>query len=102
MDLDKEKILFLLKENMSLIKDKFNVKHISLFGSYAKGNYSEKSDIDFLVEYEDKFENDISNELDLQVFLYNLFKKDIGLCEKNRVNKDILREILKSNIVEIC
>lgn len=48
--LNKEKILSVLKTQKSLLQEKFYVSEIGLFGSYAREEANEKSDIDFLVK----------------------------------------------------
>ena len=48
---DKE-IISLLKKHKDLLK-KYKVKRIGLFGSYVRGEQKKRSDIDFLVEFED-------------------------------------------------
>lgn len=99
-NLTKDVILLELKKKEKEIKEKFFVKKLYLFGSYAKNTQNSKSDIDFLVEFK-KDKNDYENELDLQVYLYNILKKDIGLCEKNRLNKDYEPYIMNNNLIEI-
>ncbi len=49
--LTRQQILRLLRQNPSLL-EKYAVKKIGLFGSYAKGRQTGKSDIDLLVEFE--------------------------------------------------
>ena len=101
-ELTKEKIISEIKKREKEIKEKFNVKHLSLFGSFASGNAKINWDIDILVEFEENFKNDISNELDLQVYLYNLFKKDIGICEKEEIREGYKDYILNDNLIRIC
>ena len=47
--MDQEKIIAIVKEFAELVKQNFPVKQIYLFGSYAKGNAEEESDIDVAV-----------------------------------------------------
>jgi len=46
----KEYILLTLKQNKSLLSG-FGIKDIGLFGSYARGDQSDKSDIDILIDF---------------------------------------------------
>ncbi len=48
----KDQILALLKQQLPFLKQNFKVKSIGLFGSYAREEQTEKSDIDMLVEFE--------------------------------------------------
>ncbi len=48
----KDQILTPLKQQLPYLKQNFKVKSIGLFGSYAREEQTEKSDIDMLVEFE--------------------------------------------------
>ena len=93
MLLDKKQIIEKLEENKDKIKS-FGVKKLWLFGSYARGEQKEDSDIDFLVEFE---KYDYLKELDLQTFLYSLFEKDSQVLEKNNIRKDYRNFILNKS-----
>jgi len=47
----KEEILRILKRELPFMKNKYKVRRIALFGSYVRGEQSEKSDLDVLVEF---------------------------------------------------
>ncbi len=48
----KQQILSLLKQQLPSLKQNFKVRSIAIFGSYAREEHTEKSDIDLLVEFE--------------------------------------------------
>jgi predicted nucleotidyltransferase len=48
--LTRRRILSTLRERQDLL-DRYSVRRIALFGSYARGKATGKSDIDFLVEF---------------------------------------------------
>ena len=52
MILTREKIIDILSERSEYLAEVYSVKRIGLFGSYAKGTYTEDSDIDIIVEFE--------------------------------------------------
>lgn len=41
-----------LREQMPTLRQRFGVKQISVFGSYARGDQTSESDLDLLVEFE--------------------------------------------------
>jgi predicted nucleotidyltransferase len=86
IDIDKLKVE-IVKRLKPLDPDK-----IILFGSYARDEQNEKSDIDFLVEFE-KNRGNYDDFIKLQHFLEDIFLKKIDLVEPEYV-----REELKSNI----
>ncbi len=48
----KQQILDFLKQQLPSLKQNFKVKSIAIFGSYAREEQTEKSDIDLLVGFE--------------------------------------------------
>ena len=100
MKLTKEKIIKIINKHIFFIKKNFDVKTLYLFGSYVRDEQTEKSDIDILVEFNHKY--DFLNELDLQTYLYKVFKKNIGICEKNHIREIFRDEILSSGMTQIC
>ena len=49
--LSKQEILEVLSNNLPCWKKQYGIKRIALFGSYAKGEQNDSSDIDVLVEF---------------------------------------------------
>lgn len=88
----REGILKILEANKNGLK-KFGVRKLALFGSYARGEESSTSDLDFLVDF-DRVSFDAY--MDLKFYLENLFgrKVDLVLIEtlKERLKKSILKE----------
>jgi len=91
----KEYILGFLTNNKQLLKEKYNVTKIGLFGSYARDEALETSDIDLAIETSKK---DFFIKSDLQYFLEDSFdtKIDIGYLDsmrefyRRRIGKEIL------------
>jgi uncharacterized protein len=50
--LTQQKAIKIIKAEFPYLKDKFGVKKIALFGSFAKRIETKKSDVDILVEFE--------------------------------------------------
>lgn len=73
--IDKTNILNYLKEHYSEFKSKYNVEQIGLFGSYARDEASENSDIDIFVKMKpslfdmvaikEQIENDLDKKVDI-------------------------------------
>ena len=73
--LTRRKILSLLEKNRDALM-KYKVKRIGLFGSFAAGNQRKRSDIDFLVEFQ---EPTFDNFMGLSSRLERLFGRKIDL-----------------------
>lgn len=81
MKIDKLYILQFLRENKSFLLKEFGVTSISLFGSFARGEEREDSDIDFLVD----MPADLHKLLSLIQFLEEKFNRKVDIV-RNRPN----------------
>jgi predicted nucleotidyltransferase len=73
--IDRSNILNYLKEHYSEFKNKYNVEKIGLFGSYARDEATENSDIDIFVKMKpslfdmvaikEQIENDLNRKVDI-------------------------------------
>lgn len=91
---DTNSILQRIESNMPIIKS-YGVKRIGLFGSFARGEQTDLSDIDFLVEfYQDK--KTFDNYMDLKFFLEELFVRKVDLVIAEAVKPDIKSNITRS------
>jgi|ERR1035437_5611781 predicted nucleotidyltransferase len=68
--MDKTDVLNIAQRFASAVGSKYNYVKIILFGSYAKGNFNEDSDIDIAVVFKD-----YSNLIDMQLELMRLRRK---------------------------
>ncbi len=85
----KNMILDFLRENRAMLEEKFGVKKIGLFGSYAKDEQTQESDIDFIVDMPSGFDR----YYDLKEFLENAFGKQIDLGLEKTIRKFIRHKI---------
>lgn len=67
-----------LKENEKFIRQKFGVKRIGIFGSFARGEERESSDLDVLVVFEEG-QKTFDNDMDLKFYLEDLFGRKVDL-----------------------
>ncbi len=75
-----------IKDVVKPIANKYNVQSIYLFGSYARGDANENSDLDFLVFGGDKFK--LTNIFALAEDLRMAFQKQVDVFEINEINTD--------------
>lgn len=68
--MDKTDALNIAKRYADAVKANYDYSRIILFGSYAKGNYNDDSDIDIAVVFKD-----YSNLIDMQLELMRLRRK---------------------------
>lgn len=87
----KDEIEAILKAHKQELATRFFVEKIGLFGSYARNEQNEESDIDILVE----FSRPVGFEfLDLKDYLETIFKSPVDLVTVNALKPFLRNEIL--------
>ena len=88
-----------IKKKLSILlvdlKKKYPIKSFEIFGSYARGDQTEVSDLDILVEFNDKIGIrfiDLAEEVEQKTGM------NVDLVSRNAVKKGYLREISKDLI----
>ncbi len=94
--------IFTLDNIKALVKpfaEKYHVKEIYLFGSYARGEADENSDLDFLVFGGEGFK--LTNVLALGEGLRGALKKKVDIFEIREVNQDseFYRTIMREKVL---
>lgn len=84
-------ILEKLRELKPMLKEDYSVKEIGLFGSFSDGTFTDKSDIDILVELEKPIGWRIFT---LEIFLEKTFGRKIDLVTKGALKEQIKDQIL--------
>ena len=96
--LNKEEIFKLLKQHKEKLKNYYVIK-IGLFGSVLKGDNTNESDIDFIVEFEEGKKN-YDNFIELAFFLENLLQRKVDLLTIEALNPYMRPRILKEAYFE--
>ncbi len=74
----------------------FRVKSLSIFGSVARGEETEESDLDLLVEFEGKPTYD--QYMELKFFLEKVLDKEVDLVTKEGLRDKIRPEVEREAI----
>lgn len=82
-----------LEQKKAYIKRVFHVRELGIFGSYIRGEETEGSDIDVLVEFE-KGHKDFFNYMRLKYYLEELLGVKVDLVLKNAVKSRLKERIL--------
>ncbi|MDE6405640.1 MAG: nucleotidyltransferase domain-containing protein [Lachnospiraceae bacterium] len=80
--------IFTIRDIEVLVKpiaEKYKIKEIYLFGSYARGDADENSDLDFLVFGGENFK--LTMIFSLAEELRAVLKKDVDVFEINEINR---------------
>jgi predicted nucleotidyltransferase/DNA-binding XRE family transcriptional regulator len=94
---DRDEILSLLSNILSVFKIKYGVRELSLFGSYAKDMAEIDSDIDVLIDTEKRV--GLEAEGEMKLILETLFDgKSIDLTFRKNLRDEFKNEIMESKI----
>ena len=89
----KEEILKMLKTELPNLRNEYGVDTLALFGSYARDEQNEDSDLDMLVEFLEPV--DFFEFMRLEFHLTDLLNIKVDL-----VTPDALRPIMRDDILE--
>jgi uncharacterized protein len=78
-----------------VLSEKYKVKEIGVFGSYAKGEQSEASDIDILVDLREPLGWDF---FELKDFLEAQLNRPVDLVTRNALKKQLKDKILSQTV----
>ena len=96
--LSSSEIIQFLRSNKSLLREKYHCSEIGLFGSFARNEQTEKSDIDILVEFEKDTQNLFDIELQLKKYLKQQFGREIDVCSKKWIKPIFKPLVLKETL----
>ena len=81
-----------------ILKSKFQVETIGIFGSYSQGQQKQKSDVDILVAFSEPNDIDLLDFIALNQFLSRKLKMKVDLVEKDSLKCRIKDRILQETI----
>ncbi len=96
--MDQSSVLKLLNEQFETTRQRFGIKNLGVFGSAARNELRDDSDVDVLVEFEalptfDKY-------MDLKFFLENLFARRVDLVTRDSI-KPRMRQIIEKDLIRV-
>ena len=91
-----EEIKTILLRNKEELKEKFSVHEMALFGSYARGEPSRKSDVDILIEFHET--PGLLKFIRLENYLSDLLGVKVELVTRGALKPFIGKRILKEAV----
>ena len=95
MQLNKQKIIRLINQNIEKLKQKYPIKSIALYGSYARGEQDSSSDIDLLVDFTQPIGMEI---IDLTLDMEKILNSKVDIVTYNAI-KNRLFKYIKDELV---
>ena len=90
-------VLELLRQAEPVLKKRYGVAKIGIFGSFVRGEERMESDVDVLVSFR-KGQKTFENYMECKFFLENLFQRKVDLVLKNTI-KSRLRPYILGEVI---
>lgn len=84
-----------LEAQRHILRERFKVKRIGIFGSFSRGEQGAQSDIDVVVEFSEPIGWEIA---DLKEFLEELFGKEVDLVTPEALRREFREAVLKEAV----
>lgn len=97
-ELTKETIIELLRSQRPMLREKFHVQKIGIFGSFARGEATAKSDIDLLVTIDAPLEEYRQCKESLHRYLKRTFGREVDLANPRSLKPHYRQNILSQAI----
>jgi predicted nucleotidyltransferase len=91
---DSGQILNYLASNKDRFQKEFHLTRIGIFGSIARGEQIDKSDIDLIVEFEDGTDNLYDLKQKLKSEIQSRFKMPVDICREKYIKSFFKTQIL--------
>ena len=95
----RQAVLEKLESNIGDIRRQFSVKELGLFGSVARDEAGQKSDVDVLVEFVEKSSFDLF--MDLKFYLEELLGAGVDLVT-NKALRPQIRESIERELINVA
>lgn len=96
--LTSNEIIQFLKKNKTFFREQFHCSEIGLFGSFARNEQTDQSDIDILVVFEPETPNLYDVEIKLKQHLQSFFNREVDICSKKWI-KPIFRPLVLKDAI---
>jgi len=94
----KKEIISFLRKNKNYFQEDFHITKIALFGSFAREEQGEESDVDILIELKKNTPNIFELKTKLREYLKNKFNREVDIAREKYLKPCNKEEILKEAI----
>lgn len=92
-----EEIKRILAGHREALTNKYGIKEIGIFGSFVRGEQKKRSDIDILVEYDEKDIPDLLKFVETERYLQKLLGRKVDLVRKDGIRPE-LKDIIMGEV----
>ena len=91
---DLNQILSYITQNKARFRREYHIIKIGIFGSIARNEQDEKSDIDLIVEFEDNTQNLFDIKESIRQEFVKKFNRPVDICREKYIKPVFKRQIL--------
>ncbi len=100
MYITKKEILEFLLKNKEIFKKKYNITKLGLFGSFARGEQTEKSDIDLIIEMRLDTKEIFEKKQEIRKIFKEKYNRKIDLCRERSI-KPIFKNFILNEVIYV-
>ena len=89
----------ILRKHKKELKETYKVKSIAIFGSYARNEQTETSDIDILIDYYEPIS--LLKLIELENYLSDLLEIKVDLITKNSIHNPYVKKSIEEDLIYI-
>ncbi|HAO23375.1 MAG TPA: hypothetical protein DCQ37_24775 [Desulfobacteraceae bacterium] len=94
----KEDISEFIRQNRLWLKEHFHIEKIAIFGSFARNEQTDKSDIDLLIELEDNTPDIHEKKEELRKYFRNKFNRNVDIAREKYLKSYVKHQILHESV----
>jgi len=94
----KNEILDFLFQNKTIFENRFYCEKIGLFGSFARNEQTENSDIDLVVVFKKSTPDLYKTEIELQQFISSKFNRKVDICAEKWI-KPVFKSMVLKDVI---
>jgi len=94
----KEDISEFIRQNRLWLKEHFHIEKIAIFGSFARNEQTDKSDIDLLIELEDNTPDIHEKKEELRKYFRNKFNRNVDIAREKYLKSYVKHQILQESV----
>lgn len=98
--LDRQDILKFLDAHLPELQMQYKISKIGLFGSFARNEQNEESDIDILLEFIPGTQDIYEKKIRLKEYLKSNFHRDVELCREKYL-KPYIKDYLVKEVIYV-
>jgi hypothetical protein len=86
----------IIRDHKTLLRERYNINRIGVFGSYARGDIHSGSDVDVLVEFSEPIS--LIQLVSLENYLSDIVGLKVDVVPKEDIRKELKDTILKDAV----